>query len=192
MTEGKGLRRRGEKKKKKQSEWPLGALAVGTLEPAADGRRQAHRHGAAHDRPGGGGGLVSKMRKWFGSKPKESEPGAQVASEKRSGHASKVPSPAWNPASPHHQPQQQHQQLAAVPPSAATSSRKASGSSPEGSEEDTQTSVRSSSGTAATLASGKIERRHSVDSRRSARNYALRDSTVVWDGRVTWFAVGRA
>lgn len=42
-----------------------------------------------------------------------------------------------------------------------------------------------SSGTAATLASGKIERRHSVDSRRSARNYALRDSTVVWDGRVT-------
>ncbi|XP_065293302.1 cAMP-dependent protein kinase catalytic subunit 1 isoform X7 [Dermacentor albipictus] len=86
------------------------------------------------------------MRKWFGSKPKETEPAAQVASEKRSGHASKVSTPAWNPASSHHQPQQrqvqQHQQQAASLPSAATSSRKASASSPEASEEDTQTSVR--------------------------------------------------
>ncbi|XP_065293297.1 cAMP-dependent protein kinase catalytic subunit 1 isoform X2 [Dermacentor albipictus] len=130
------------------------------------------------------------MRKWFGSKPKETEPAAQVASEKRSGHASKVSTPAWNPASSHHQPQQrqvqQHQQQAASLPSAATSSRKASASSPEASEEDTQTSVRSSTGTAATLANGKIERRHSVDSSRSARNYAPRDATIIWDGRVTF------
>ncbi|XP_075527553.1 protein kinase, cAMP-dependent, catalytic subunit 1 isoform X2 [Dermacentor variabilis] len=86
------------------------------------------------------------MRKWFGSKPKETEPAAQVASEKRSGHASKVSTPACNSASSHHQPQQrqvqQHQQQAAAPPSAATSGRKASASSPEASEEDTQTSVR--------------------------------------------------
>ncbi|XP_054931473.2 cAMP-dependent protein kinase catalytic subunit 1 isoform X1 [Dermacentor andersoni] len=124
------------------------------------------------------------MRKWFGSKPKEAEPAAQVAS--RSGHASKVSTQAWNSASSHHQPQQRQaqQQQAAAPPSAA--GRKASASSPEASEEDTQTSVRSSSGTAATLASGKIERRHSVDSSRSARNCAPRDATIIWDGRVTF------
>ncbi|KAH6941823.1 hypothetical protein HPB50_023629 [Hyalomma asiaticum] len=125
----------GERKKKKRSEWPLGALAVGTLEPAADGRRQAHRHGAAHDRPGGGG-LVSKMRKWFGSKTKQNEPGAQIASEK-SGHPSKVSSPTWNAASPN-QPQQQQ---AAVRQQPAQSAR-TSFSSPDASEEDTQTSVR--------------------------------------------------
>ncbi|KAH6941824.1 hypothetical protein HPB50_023630 [Hyalomma asiaticum] len=42
-----------------------------------------------------------------------------------------------------------------------------------------------STGTAGTLASGKVERRHSVDSKRSTRNSAPREPTIVWDGRVT-------
>lgn len=130
---------------------------------------------------------MSKMRKWFGSKTKQNEPGAQIASEK-SGHPSKVSSPTWNAASPN-QPQQQQ---AAVRQQPAQSAR-TSFSSPDASEEDTQTSIRSAStGTAGTLASGKVERRHSVDSKRSARNSAPRETAIVWDGRVTWFAVGLA
>lgn len=82
---------------------------------------------------------MSKMRKWFGSKTKQNEPGAQIASEK-SGHPSKVSSPTWNTASPN-QPQQQQQQQAAVRQQPAQSAR-TSFSSPDASEEDTQTSIR--------------------------------------------------
>lgn len=125
---------------------------------------------------------MSKMRKWFGSKNKQNEPGAQIAAEK-SGHPSKVSSPTGNLASPH-QPQQQ----AGVQPRPANTGRNTSFSSPDASEEDTQTSARSSTGTAVTLASGKVERRRSVDSKKSARHSATRDPAILWDGRVTWFA----
>ncbi|KAL1438554.1 hypothetical protein MTO96_047913 [Rhipicephalus appendiculatus] len=122
------------------------------------------------------------MRKWFGGgKNKQNEPGAQIASEK-SGHPSKVSSPTGNAASPQQPPQQQQAGVQLRPANAA---RNASLSSPDASEEDTQTSLRSSTGTAVTLASGKVQRRHSVDSKKSARHSAQRDPAILWDGRGT-------
>ncbi|XP_075731062.1 protein kinase, cAMP-dependent, catalytic subunit 1 isoform X1 [Rhipicephalus microplus] len=115
---------------------------------------------------------MSKMRKWFGGKNKQNEPGAQLASEK-SGHPSKASSP-----SPHQQ--------AGVQLRPANSTGNASLSSPDATEEDTHTSFRSSTETEVTLASGKVKRRHSVDSKNSARHGATRDPVIIWDGRVTF------
>ncbi|KAL3209307.1 hypothetical protein MRX96_009294 [Rhipicephalus microplus] len=73
------------------------------------------------------------MRKWFGGKNKQNDPGAQLASEK-SGHPSKASSPTGNATS--------LQQQAGVQLRPANSTGNASLSSPDASEEDTHTSFR--------------------------------------------------
>ncbi|XP_077500596.1 protein kinase, cAMP-dependent, catalytic subunit 1 isoform X1 [Amblyomma americanum] len=131
------------------------------------------------------------MRKWFSGKQKQTELSAgpakveQPATTPASVVQKSAPGAPLTKAAPPGQKKTSQQQV--VSPSGGSIAN-VSQSSPEISEEETQSSVRSGSAAGATLATGKLEepleRRLSNDSKGSARNLPADNLAPVWSGRV--------